>query len=111
MKKRIIIGLILVTVLTWASVFTVFSINSDTGVLESGEHSFTRSMNSEGKNLNDQRIADFFERNVGADDEAGGTIIGEKTLTKDWVKDVREDGKLSIDTLLKSLKLNDADNS
>ncbi|WLR46012.1 hypothetical protein LC065_10285 [Halobacillus litoralis] len=109
MNKRIIIGLISGTVLIWASVLTVFILTSDTNVLESGEHGFTRSMTM-GKNLNDQSTADFFERNQGVEN-ATRTIIGEKTLTKDWVHDVREDGKLSIDTLLESLELNDTDNS
>ncbi|WP_147296376.1 hypothetical protein [Halobacillus trueperi] len=60
--------------------------------------------------MNDQIAADFFERNIEVDNEVR-SIIGEKTLTKDWVNDVREDGKLSIDTLLESLELNDTDNS
>ncbi|SDN75580.1 hypothetical protein ACJA3J_15920 [Halobacillus sp. SY10] len=110
MKKRIIIGLISGTVLIWSSVLAVFFLTSNAKVLDSKEHGFTRSIHTEGKSLNDQISADFFERNIEVDNEVR-TIIGEKTLTKDWVNDVREDGKLSIDTLLESLELNDTDNS
>ncbi|MYL50376.1 hypothetical protein GLV98_12830 [Halobacillus litoralis] len=110
MKKRIIIGLISGTALIWASVLTVFFLTSNVKELDSRDQGFTRSINTEGKSLNDQVAADFFERNIEVENEAR-TIIGEKTLTKEWVNDVREDGKLSIDTLLNSLELNDTDNS
>ncbi|MGR9049057.1 hypothetical protein ACQ4XT_10550 [Halobacillus faecis] len=109
MNKRIIIGLISGTVLIWASVLTVVIQTSDIRMLESGEHGFTRPMTME-KHLNDQSTADFFERIQGVENDTT-TIFGGKTLTKAWVNDVREDGKLSIDTLLNSLEFNDTDNS
>ncbi|MFC7061520.1 hypothetical protein [Halobacillus seohaensis] len=34
------------------------------------------------------------------------TIVGKHTLSEDWVEDVSEDGKVSIDTILETLELN-----
>ncbi|GEN51788.1 hypothetical protein [Halobacillus faecis] len=110
MKKRIMVGLISGTALIWGIVLSVFFLSPDTKVLDSEEHGFIRAIDPEGKSLNHSLAADFFERNMGVENEVS-TIIGERTLTKDWINDVREDGKLSIDTLLDSLELNENDNS
>ncbi|MBX0359049.1 hypothetical protein [Halobacillus sp. Nhm2S1] len=110
MKKRIMVGLISGTAIIWGIVLSLIVLSPDATVFDSKEHGLIRSFDTEGKSLNHSLAAGFFERNMGVENEVS-TIIGDRALTEDWINDVREDGKLSIDTLLDSLELNKNDNS
>lgn len=111
MKKRVLYGLIAGTVLVWTSVLIIFFAFPSEGAFHVGEHSPSFGKTVYEKHMNHQTANAFLDKQSASYDEAP-TILGEVTITKSWEEDVKEDGKLSIDTLLETLDIHsEIDNS
>ncbi|TGB04048.1 hypothetical protein [Halobacillus salinus] len=115
MKKWGLISLAAFTILLWAAVIG-FYVHTPKPTQLAETHSSSLEPSHYDKSITDDQIASHF-----LNDTTGGaihenkaeTIFGEQVITQNWVNDVSEDGKLSIDTVLDSLNLNEdtADNS
>ncbi|RWZ59764.1 hypothetical protein EQV77_00250 [Halobacillus fulvus] len=106
MKKWGLISLGLMTTLIWGVVLILVVTTLETDH-EAYDHSFADKSNSQVKSLsNEQLTLHFSGQETGTNGEdTAETILGDQVLTKEWVEDVKEDGKLSIDTILESLDL------
>lgn len=104
MKKRVIFGLIAGTVLVWTSVLITFFALPSEGAFPVEEHAPSLGETAGEKQMTSQMADAFLDKQPASNGEAP-TILGGVKITKSWEEDVKEDGKLSIDTLLETLEL------
>lgn len=111
MKKWGLIGLATFTTLLWTAVIGFYIYTpKPTSLAET--HSLSTEPIHYNKSITDDQLTVHFQRSEGVPREAE-TIFGKQVITQNWVDDVNTDGKLSIDTILHSLNLDEstADNS
>jgi hypothetical protein len=103
MKKRVLFGLIAGTVLVWTSVLIIFFAHPSEGTFHAEEHGPSLGETVYEKQMNSQKASAFLKQTSSYNEAS--TILGSVAITKTWEKDIKEDGKLSIDTLLETLEL------
>ncbi|MCA0969803.1 hypothetical protein LCM20_04320 [Halobacillus litoralis] len=103
MRKWGLIGLATLTIVLWSSVigFYVFSTNT---VEWAETHSQAIEPIHYNKSITDDQLTAHFERTDQSINDAE-TILGADALTQNWINDMNEDGKVSIDTVLESLNI------
>ncbi|MCA0982469.1 hypothetical protein LCL89_00240 [Halobacillus yeomjeoni] len=109
MKKWVIIGMGFSTMVVWVLVLFVLFRPLEPSTLASlhsySEVSLTVHEKDAGKIMSSRY--DSLDKEQAPEQEVP-TVIGERIITENWIKDVTEDGRLSIDTLLDSLQLKDS---
>lgn len=103
MKKWGLIGLGFFTSLIWVAVIAVYVTSPNTSHLAE-THSLSLEPYNFEKTISEERLTAHFMKDEAVEREAN-TIFGKQVITKNWVDDMQEDGKLSIDTILDSLEL------
>ncbi|MBA2173322.1 hypothetical protein H0266_00255 [Halobacillus locisalis] len=103
MKKWGLIGLGVFTSLIWVAVIVVLITPPSTSHLAES-HSLSLEPYHSEKTISEERLTAHFMNGEAVDREAD-TIFGKRVITRNWVEDMQEDGKLSIDTILDSLEL------
>lgn len=105
MKKRVLIGLTTGMVIIWSSVLVVFFGFLDTRVLIANSHSYSsEEFQYTHKSLDSDTLTSYFQ-SKSSEYSGSPTVMGSEVISQRWIQDVKEDGKLSIDTLLESLKI------
>ncbi|MGP4062592.1 hypothetical protein [Halobacillus sp. H74] len=108
MKKRLMFGLGTAMILVWTSVLLLFLWSPSSGDDAVGNHSLALHSPTSGKTLSEQESANFLVE-IHEQTSETKTIIGKQVITNRWIDDVNDDGKLSIDTLLETLELDESE--
>ncbi|SFG52203.1 hypothetical protein SAMN05216353_15114 [Halobacillus alkaliphilus] len=103
MRKMLVIGTASVCVLVWSAVIIVYLLTPPQ-TFEANDHGL---VSNSGGLLKEKKVSSFFEK---IDENKkllsqSETIIGPVNISKAWTKDIEKDGKLSIDTLLETLDI------
>lgn len=104
MRKWLVALLGLLTIILWSTV-TFIAVTQMQGELYTARsHSVKDSAVTQERSVHTiPRLDESEVENKGT--VAGDTIIGKMAITEAWADDVAEDGRLSIDTLLASLEV------
>ncbi|SFJ11626.1 hypothetical protein SAMN04487936_10147 [Halobacillus dabanensis] len=104
MKRRILFGLIAGAALVWTSVLITFLALPTEGDFPVEHHALSIGETVGEKQMTSQMASAFLDKQPAPIGEPP-TILGGVKITKTWEEDVKEDGKLSIDTILETLEL------
>ncbi|SDJ66008.1 hypothetical protein [Salimicrobium halophilum] len=102
MKKVIMYGLGTLTVLTWSVVILLVIPGDDLSGSE--EHSQMRTPVKLEENIDFAGVSEKI--NELRSSNKARTVFGEQVITDEWKKDVADNGRVSIDTVLRSLDSN-----
>ncbi|MGP4067464.1 hypothetical protein [Halobacillus sp. B29] len=103
MRKMLVIGTASVCVLVWSAVIIVYLL-APPQTFAASDHGLA----SDSDNLlKEKKSPVFFEKTDKIENliSQSETIVGPASISKAWTKDLEKDGKLSIDTLLETLDI------
>ncbi|SIS52005.1 hypothetical protein [Salimicrobium flavidum] len=104
MKRNLIYGMGALTVVTWSVAIVLMLPKNEAEVSE--EHSTIRSPVLLEENVDFAGVTDRIN-DLRSEDKAR-TVFGKQTITDEWEKDMDDNGRVSIDTLLSSLDSDDS---
>jgi|GEM_PF-7056392 len=103
MRRMLVIGTASVCVLVWSAVIIVYLLVSPQTFVANDHGLASNSDNL----LKEKKVSSFFEKTDKSKSliSKSHTIMGPGPFSNAWTKDLEKDGKLSIDTLLETLDI------
>lgn len=106
MKRGLLIALGAAAGMIWICVLAALLWSPFTSSHAVDDHEKQMKDTNSYKSVDEHQLTKHFQKTEGNSSKTP-SMLGKNSLSKEWIEDVSKDGKLSIDTLLKELELED----